>query len=239
MCQLIPLPILLSSWAPHLKLDALHRDPSGLAQAECLLNEVPVHQQPNFGYILSKRLKEVSSHSSHVTVKRDAAEPGINHFFFFFFWPASTPLPSLKEVGAEVAQNPWAGEAERGEAHTRLRAPQRLETQGCHTPPTARATACSSQQKRSPLDRMATGTVPRISQTPNRISQRPPRVGPRAAWQPQSRGLGEGPPRRRAAHAQCRAPARLPTVGTAKPRSPALAASPEPLATSTRRELRP
>lgn len=66
--------------------------------------------------IFSVRLKEVSSHPSHVTVKRDAAEPGINHFFFFFlvFWPASTPLPSLKEVGvAEVAQDRWAGEAER------------------------------------------------------------------------------------------------------------------------------
>ncbi|KAL6091587.1 hypothetical protein STEG23_001242 [Scotinomys teguina] len=34
-------------------------------------------------------------------------------------------------------------------------------------------------------------------------------------------------------------PPGLPTVGTAKPRSPALAASPEPLATSTRRERRP
>lgn len=193
--------------------------------------------------IFSERLKEVSSHLSHVTVKRDAAEPGINHLSFFF-WPASTPLPSLKEVGAEVAQRRrrTGGQARlSGEAHTRLRALQRLEIQGCHTPPTARATACSSssQQKKSPLDRMPTGAVPCISQTPNGIAQRPPRVGPGAAWQPQSRGLGEGPPRRRAAHAQCRAPARLPTVGTAKPRSPALAASPEPLATSTRRELRP
>lgn len=55
---------------------------SGLTYAECILGKSPEQHQPNLA-ILSERFKEVSNHSSHVTLKRGAVEPGINHNPFF------------------------------------------------------------------------------------------------------------------------------------------------------------
>lgn len=187
--------------------------------------------------MVSARLKEVSNHSTQVTLRRGAVEPGINHFPHPT--PAATPLPSLEEVGAEVAQK-WGGQARPGaEAHARLHALQRLQSQGCHTP---------RQPGPPPLPPLPSGKGVPSTECPPGLCLDLPDPDPQrpAATAGGTRGCGaaseeggKGPPRQTAAHAQCRAPARLPTVGTAKPRSPASAASPEPLATSTRRERRP
>lgn len=101
--------------------------------------------------IVSERLKEVSNHSSQVTLRWGAVEPGINHFPYPT--PAATPLPSLEEVGAEVAQKRGAGEAGSGGARPLARTAAAAKPRLPH-PPTARATAFSSpsQRKRSPLD---------------------------------------------------------------------------------------
>lgn len=189
--------------------------------------------------IVSERLKEVSNHSSQVTLRWGAVEPGINHFPY----PtrAATPLPSLEEVGAEVAQKRGAGEAGSGGARPLARTAAAAKPRLPH-PPTARATAFSSpsQRKRSPSTECLPGLCLDL---PDPDPQGPAATagGTRSCGASTEGGgvEGEGPQRPPAAHAQCQAPARLPTVGTAKPRSPASAASPEPLATSTRRERRP
>lgn len=80
MCQLTEFPTTLSRKPGALR--QCYTLPS-LVYAECILDKSPVHQQPNFGYIL-ERFKEVSNHSSHVILKRGAIEPGLNHTFFFF-----------------------------------------------------------------------------------------------------------------------------------------------------------
>lgn len=162
--------------------------------------------------------------------------------------PLSLPHPRSNS-SAQLGGSGRRGGAEAGgrRGRERRRTPACTHCSGCKA---KAATPPDSQGHRLFLPFPAEKEPPRLnvyrgcastSQTPTRRAQRPPRVGPGAAGRPRRGGCveGEGPQRPPAAHAQCRAPARLPTVGTAKPRSPASAASPEPLATSTRRERRP
>lgn len=91
--------------------------------------------------LFAERLKEVSTHSSHVIFKRGAVEPAMNHTLF----SAPTSRPSIKEAGRETAQGRCGREAskqtwaavpaslseERGEKAPRSRALQRPKTEGC------------------------------------------------------------------------------------------------------------
>lgn len=198
--------------------------------------------------IFSERFKEVSNHSSHVILKRGAAEPGINHTFF----SASTSLPSMKEVGREVAQVQCAEEAskqawvavpstsgELGEKAHSLKRTAGAEKSKTATPPRSQGhsfiSSCSTKKGALSTECLTRRALPG-SPAPRRATPlSPARVGHGAGGRQRGDGRGD----RGHAHAQIWVPARSPTVGTATPRSLAAAASPGPAAAARGRELRP
>ncbi|XP_050648933.1 uncharacterized protein LOC126956109 [Macaca thibetana thibetana] len=99
--------------------------------------------------------------------------------------------------------------------------------------PPARLHLPLSPAERGPSPRNAPPAV--VLHTPKRNAREQARVGGGAGGQLAAKGRGDLQP----AHAQIRVPARLPTVGTAMPRSLAAAASPGPAGTARGRELRP